>query len=184
MRRHREISTSRGIKMEELFLLTVFLNRFLRPLPLGTILCGPDAFELQYLVIRVLLLGFDEPLLSSSSALEDTLASAFRSSSKQVLHKLPASVECHRGVSRVPHLTHAGLLPSGIGSISVESVSSSENPGECRPGRPPHFVCLHARSRFTCVQAPTGRRMRLAREKQLSDPPGFPTGPITRRVSW
>jgi len=108
-------------KMEEHLPLTVFLNRFLRPLPLGTILCGPIAFVLQYLVIRVLLLGFNEPLLSSSSVLEDVLASAFRSSSKQALHKFPASVECHRGVSCVPHLTHFGLLPSGIGFLSDRS---------------------------------------------------------------
>lgn len=102
---------------------TVFLNKFLRPLPLGTTLCGPIAFALQYLVILVLLLGFSEPLLSSSSALEDEFASAFRSSSKQALHKFPASVECHKGVSRVPHFAHSGLLPSGIDSSIRSTVN-------------------------------------------------------------
>jgi len=127
--------------------LTVFLNRFLRPLPLGTILCGPVAFELQYFVIRVLLLGFNEPLLSSSSALEDTLASTFRSSSRQALHRLPASVECHRGVSRVPHLTHSGLLPSGIKSLGETTVSLPDDLDY-------HimFTVSHVRSEYQCRQ--------------------------------
>jgi len=159
--------------------LTVFLNRFLRPLPLGTTLCGPVAFVLQYLVIRVLLLGFSEPLLSSSSGLEDTLASALRSFSKQVLHKFPESVECHKGVSRVPHLTHSGLLPSGIGSLSgldLQTVPKQRRVFlailylvrsrlSCRV-----YMRVHVPRR--CLCRPVGRRMRLA-EEQLSDTSGL-----------